>query len=260
MDIVKVNSIGNERKKYRIQVGISSNQLVNQGNWSFRLPPIQDLNNSGHYNQCLIKFTKIIINPMNDGIPGLNPQDNQEPCWVFNNAQRGVTAPCVLMHFSIPCPQQAVSRTDSIALNGGSGLGGDPAITNRLPYHTDNMHRLTELVPCNWIFRQNFSGSGDTDIRGPAAAAPVFGNARAIMYINTGADEGLLSANPFGANIDVFISDPIDQDNTRIYLSNDAAAGLDRNGIPAIIAAGGFAFKDITEIYLEFYVEMVENK
>ena len=56
MDIVKVNSIGNERKKYRIQVGISSNQLVNQGNWSFRLPPIQDLNNSAKSFSCSFAF------------------------------------------------------------------------------------------------------------------------------------------------------------------------------------------------------------
>ena len=244
MDIVKVNSIGNERKKFRIQVGIQPNQLRNQGNWSFRLPPLQELNNSSHFNQCLIKFTKIVINPFQEGggQMGGNPsmQDNLEPC--------------------IPCPQNAVSKTRTSLLNGGTGLPNDANTTDGEPYENDGMYRLTEMIPCHWVPRQNFSGNAFLQ-NGPAPAADEYANNHMIVYQNT-ADDGLLCANPFGGNINIRMSSPADDDETKLYLSNDEPAAQDPNGIPGRLAPPVIenTFKDITEIFLEFYVEMVENK
>ena len=264
MDIVKVNSIGNERKKFRIQVGIQPNQLRNQGNWSFRLPPLQELNNSSHFNQCLIKFTKIVINPFQEGggQMGGNPsmQDNLEPCWIFNGALRGKTVPVVLMHFSIPCPQNAVSKTRTSLLNGGTGLPNDANTTDGEPYENDGMYRLTEMIPCHWVPRQNFSGNAFLQ-NGPVPAADEYANNHMIVYQNT-ADDGLLCANPFGGNINIRMSSPADDDETKLYLSNDEPAAQDPNGIPGRLAPPVVedTFKDITEIFLEFYVEMVENK
>tara|TARA_R110000850_G_scaffold128272_4_gene247666 strand:+ start:3802 stop:4590 length:789 start_codon:yes stop_codon:yes gene_type:complete len=262
MDIVKVNSIGEERKKFRIQVGISSNQLNNQGNWSFNLPPLQEINNSSHFNQCTIKFTKVIINPFQEG-GGANPgppsmQDNLEPCWIFNGALRGKTVPVVLMHFSIPCPQNAVMKTQSLSLNGGSGLPGDPAVLNGQPYETDGMYRLTEMIPCVWQPRQNFSGQGFL-YNAPVPAVDEYSNNHMIVYQNT-ADDGLLCGNPFGGNITIRMSSPTDDNETKLYLSNDEPAIQDPNSIQGRLAIPATTFKDITEIYLEFYVEMIENK
>jgi hypothetical protein len=56
------------------------------------------------------------------------------------------------------------------------------------------------------------------------------------------------------------LSSPTDDDETKIYLSNDEPAAQDPNGIPGRLAIPADTFKDITEIFLEFYVEMVENK
>ena len=63
METTKVISIGEERKKFKIIAHCSPNFLNgNQGNWSFRLRPLNDLGNSHNYNQCLIEFSKFIIN------------------------------------------------------------------------------------------------------------------------------------------------------------------------------------------------------
>tara|TARA_R110002096_G_scaffold21522_1_gene69938 strand:+ start:483 stop:1148 length:666 start_codon:yes stop_codon:yes gene_type:complete len=221
------------------------------------------LNNSSHFNQCTIKFTKIIINPFQEG-GGANPgppsmQDNLEPCWIFDGAVRGVTVPVVLMHFSIPCPQNAVTKTMSMSLNGGSGLPGDVAFATGTPYITDSMYRLSELVPCVWQPRQNFSGQGFL-YNAPAPAVDEYSNNHMIVYQNTGAEDGLLCANPFGNTVNLRMSAPNDADETRLYISNDEPLLQDPNSIQGRIGGGFSTFKDITEIYLEFYVEMIENK
>ena len=266
METTKVISIGEERKKFKIIAHCSPNFLNdNQGNWSFRLPSLNDLGNSHHYNQCLIKFSKFIINPFQEGgLPLARTQDNLEPCWINNNAVRGSTVPGVILNFSIPSPQIAKVNGNMEQLAGTSGMPGAPVNPGGSIYF-ESLYRLQELVPCNWVPRQNFSGTGFlyrgvTIAAGPGAANE-FQNNHMISYNTSGSDEGLLCANPFGQDINLFITSATDFVGlNKIYLSNDELAAADPNGIPGRIAGGFTTFKDITEIVVEFYVEMVENK
>jgi len=266
METTKVISIGEERKKFKIITHCSANFLNgNQGNWSFRLPPLSDLGNSHKYNQCLIKFSKFIINPFQLGGQAAGVvQDNLEPCWIFNGAPRGVTVPAVILNFSIPSPQIAKVSGNMEQLAGTSGMPGAPAVPGGDIYF-ETLYKLQELVPCNWVPRQNFSGTGFlyrgvTIAAGPGAANE-FQNNHMISYNTAGSDEGLLCANPFGQDINLFITSATDFVGlNKLYLSNDELAAADPNGIPGRIAGGFNTFKDITEIIVEFYVEMVENK
>ena len=222
-NFVSVNSIDEENKRFRV-IMTKAVAPTEFGSYSITIPYPTDLTNSRKFKQCLMKLETITIGLMNDSA-NAGVIANPNPVWC-EPAPGGVGAlvreglDAVILNMGLPSKNTLRSHK------------GDATPT------VDNLYRYQELIPLHLKFRGNYQGLEPSPGGGGVVAG---GNSYAYSFSPPN-ESGIITAIPFGREINYYLSSPFTSDPARVYLADIGAAGL----------------PDLTRISMSWTIELLD--
>ena len=206
-NFVSVNSIDEENKRFRVIMTKAASPTL-LGSYSITLPYPTDLTNSRKYKQCLMKLETITIGLLSDSNAAITANPN--PVWCEpNGAGVGgvlVREPLDAVILNMGLPSKNTLRSHK----------ADDAPTE------NNLYRYQELIPLQLNFRGNYQGLEPSPGGGGVAAG---GNSYAYSFSPPN-ETGIITAIPFGREINYYLSSPFTSDPARVYLADIASVGL----------------------------------
>ena len=217
---VKINSIDEENLRFRLI--ISKNFRTDDlGDYSANIPFPTSITNSRKYKQAIIKLETINIECLSAAAT-----QNPNPVWCSAGAGVGISVGAIVLNANFGSKNSIQANTH------GNNL------------QTDYMYMYQELIPLMSYFRGNYQGIepavGFTAPNMPAQPI-VAGNSYQYVYSPPN-DEGIVCANPFGAEMRYFFSLGADENKRKVYLS-------DANNPPPA--------DDLTVLNMSFTVELL---
>ena len=202
---VRINSIDEENKRFRV-IMTKAASPAKLGSYSITIPYPTDLTNSRKFKQCLMKLETITIGLLSDSANALTANPN--PVWCEPNGAVGalVREPLDAVILNMGLPSKNTLRSHK----------ADDAPTE------NNLYRYQELIPLQLNFRGNYQGLEPSPGGGGVAAG---GNSYAYSFSPPN-ETGIITAIPFGREINFYLSSPFTVAAARVYLADIASVGL----------------------------------
>lgn len=226
VNFVSVNSVDEANKLFRVIISKAADLDAFGVGYNITIPYPTDLTNSSEYKSCLMKLETITIGCLNDSAAAVT--NNPNPVWMSpvgaggGLVREGLDA--VILNMGLPS-----KNSGRIHVDGGGTM-------------SENLYRYQELIPLHLKLRGNYQGiEPATGFTTPVGQPIVTGNSYAFSYSPPN-ESGVITAIPFGKNINFYLTSPYTVGNLPIYLGD----------------IGDIGFQDFTRLTMSWTIELIK--